>query len=52
MPVTVVLELHLKPKTISDQLEDLRQQVPATLAFDGCLGVDAFVDHDDPGTSC
>lgn len=48
MPVTVYLELHLKPEGVADTMRDLEELLPDTRTFDGCQSVETFVDQDDP----
>jgi quinol monooxygenase YgiN len=47
MPVTVVLELKLKPESVPAARDVMRRALHDTRAFDGNLGVDVLVDEDD-----
>jgi quinol monooxygenase YgiN len=49
MPVTVILDLHLKPESVPDVLASLAKDLPDTRAFDGCLSVQTVRKQDDPG---
>ncbi len=46
MPITVVLELNLKPDRVDDVLAGLKEILPDTRAFDGCLSVSVVRDAD------
>ena len=48
MAVIAVLECHFKPEQVDAAIDWLRRNLVATRAFDGCLGVEVFKDHDDP----
>jgi quinol monooxygenase YgiN len=47
MPVTVVLELKLKPESVPAARDVMHRALHDTRAFDGNLGVDVLVDEDD-----
>jgi quinol monooxygenase YgiN len=47
MPVTVVLELKLKPGSVPAARDVMHRALHDTRAFDGNLGVDVLVDEDD-----
>jgi quinol monooxygenase YgiN len=47
MPITVILELRLKPEAVSEARDVMRQALKDTRAFDGNLGTEVFVDQDD-----
>jgi|SRR5271163_4015898 len=47
MPVTVLLELRLKPEAVPGARDLMRRTLEVTRAFDGNLGVDVLVDEDD-----
>lgn len=47
MPVTVTLELRLKPESVPAAREVMRRALKDTRAFDGNLGTDVLVDSDD-----
>ncbi|WP_041181405.1 putative quinol monooxygenase [Mycobacterium canetti] len=47
MPVTVILELKLKPEAVSAARAIMGRALQDTRAFDGNLGTDVLVDQDD-----
>jgi quinol monooxygenase YgiN len=47
MPITVMLELHLKPESVSAARDVMRRALVDTRAFDGNLGTDVLVDQED-----
>jgi quinol monooxygenase YgiN len=47
MPVTVMLELRLKPDAVSAALELMHRTLQDTRAFDGNLRTDVLVDDND-----
>ena len=47
MPVTVILELKLRPEAVSAAREVMGRALKDTRAFDGNLGTDVLVDEDD-----
>ncbi|OSC39992.1 putative quinol monooxygenase [Mycobacterium decipiens] len=47
MPVTVILELRLKPDAVAAARDVMRRALQDTRAFDGNLGTDVLVDQDD-----
>jgi quinol monooxygenase YgiN len=47
VPITVFLDIHVKPESLAHAPEVLRDTLVATRAFDGCLGVDVLVDTED-----
>ena len=47
MPVTVILELRLKPEAVPAARDLMRRTLQVTRAFDGNLGTEVFVDQDD-----
>ena len=47
MPVTVALELRLKPESVPAAREVMGRALKDTRAFDGNLGTDVLVDSDD-----
>lgn len=49
MPITVILELRLKPDAVPEAREVMRRALQHTRAFDGNLGTDVLVDQDDEG---
>lgn len=49
MPVTVILELRLKPDSVAAARELMGRALQDTRAFDGNLGTDVLVDEDDDG---
>jgi quinol monooxygenase YgiN len=44
MPLTVILDLQLKPEAVAAAPAMLREILAQTRVFDGCLGVDVLVD--------
>jgi len=46
MPITVVLELNLKADRVDAVLAGLREILPDTRAFDGCVSVSVVRDAD------
>ena len=47
MPITVILELKLKPESVPAARDVMRRALQDTRAFDGNLGTDVLVDDDD-----
>lgn len=47
MPITVILELKLKPESVPAARDVMRRALQDTRAFDGNLGTDVLVDEDD-----
>jgi quinol monooxygenase YgiN len=47
MPITVILELRLKPDAVPAARDLMRRALQDTRAFDGNLGTDVLVDQDD-----
>jgi quinol monooxygenase YgiN len=47
MPITVILELRLKPESVPVARDVMRRALQDTRAFDGNLGTDVLVDQDD-----
>ncbi len=47
MPVTVILELRLKPEAVPAAREVMGRALKDTRAFDGALSIDVLVDQDD-----
>jgi quinol monooxygenase YgiN len=47
MPITVILELRLKPEAVPAARDVMRRALKDTRAFDGNLGTEVFVDQDD-----
>ncbi len=48
MTCRVVLEIRAKPEHVDDVLKTLREQLPDTRAYKGCLEVFAYQEQDDP----
>ncbi len=48
MSLTVHLDLNLKKESLESAPDRLRDILVGTRAFDGCLGVDVLIDHQDP----
>jgi quinol monooxygenase YgiN len=49
MPVTVILELHIKPEAVDDVIAGLAADLPDTRAYQGNLSVEVGRDQADPG---
>jgi quinol monooxygenase YgiN len=49
MPVTVILELKIKPECVSTARDVFRRALTDTRAFPGNLGTDVLVDENDDG---
>jgi len=49
MPVTVILELRIKPESVSAAREVMGRELQKTKAFDGNLRTDVLVDETDEG---
>jgi quinol monooxygenase YgiN len=47
MPITVILELRVKPEAVSEARDVMRRALKDTRAFAGNLGTEVFVDQDD-----
>ena len=47
MPITVILELRLKPEAVPAARDVMRRALQETRAFDGNLQTDVLVDADD-----
>ena len=47
MPITVILELRLKPESVPAARDLMRRALQDTRAFDGNLGTEVLVDQDD-----
>jgi len=47
MPITVILELRLKPEAVPAARDLMRRTLQVTRAFEGNLGTDVLVDQDD-----
>jgi quinol monooxygenase YgiN len=45
--VTALLDLRIKPESVSKAKETVESVLVATRAFPGCLGVDVLVDTED-----
>ena len=48
MPVTAILDLHLKADALDRANDVMRETLTATRAFPGCLGVTVLVDQAAP----
>ena len=48
MPITAILDLHLKADALDRANDVMRETLTATRAFPGCLGVTVLVDQADP----
>ena len=48
MPITVLLDLQLKPEGLDGAYAEIHTILIDTRAFDGCLGVEVLVAADDP----
>ncbi len=47
MAITALLELTLRPESVADAPEVIRETLTATRAFPGCLKVDVLIDAAD-----
>jgi quinol monooxygenase YgiN len=47
MPITVILELRLKPDAVAKARDVMGRALQVTRAFDGNLGTEVLVDQDD-----
>lgn len=47
MPITVILELRVKPDAVAAARDVMGRALKDTRAFDGNLGTEVFVDQDD-----
>ena len=50
MTTSVVIEIKTKPGASGDMLALLKEILPATRSYDGCLDLTTFQDQDDPNT--
>ena len=46
MPVTVIAEFHAAPGKLEELLATLKAVLPETRAYDGCRGLDSWLDQD------
>ena len=46
MPVTVIAEFHAAPGKLDELLATLKAVLPDTRAYDGCRGLDSWLDQD------
>lgn len=49
MPITVILELRIKPDSVAAARNVMGRALQDTRAFDGNLGTDVLIDEDDEG---
>lgn len=49
MSVLVILELQVKPEDVSNMKSVLAEAFVDTRAYDGCQGIDAYSNTEDPG---
>jgi quinol monooxygenase YgiN len=49
MSVLATADLLMKPERLAELLEILGAALPDTRTFEGCEGLDVFVDQDEPG---
>jgi quinol monooxygenase YgiN len=49
MSVLATADLFIKPNRIDEFLQILHEALPDTRSFQGCEGLDTFVDQDEPG---
>ena len=47
MPISVILELRLKPEAVPAARDLMRRTLQVTRAFEGNLGIEVLVDQDD-----
>lgn len=50
MTTSVVIEIKTKPGVSGDMLAMLKEILPATRSYDGCLDLTTLQDHNDPNT--
>ena len=48
MTCKVVLEMKVKPDHVDEMLESVREMLPATHDYEGCIEVYIYQDQDDP----
>jgi len=48
MPVTVIVDVPVKPELLEATIAKFHEVLPATRAFEGCLEVDLLQRQDDP----
>ena len=48
MPITVLLEIRLKPESVAEARELMGRELQTTRAFDGNLTTDVIADENDP----
>ena len=46
MPDTVIAEFHAAPGKLEELLATLKQVLPDTRAYDGCLGLESWLDKE------
>ena len=46
MPVTIIAEFHAAPGKLDELLATLKAVLPETRAYDGCRGLDSWLDQD------
>ena len=46
MPVTVIAEFHAAPGKLDELLAKLKAVLPETRAYDGCRGLDSWLDQE------
>ena len=46
MPVTVIAEFHAAPGKLDELIATLKAVLPETRAYDGCLGLDSWLDEE------
>ena len=46
MPVTIIAEFHAAPGKLDELLATLKAVLPETRAYDGCLGLDSWLDQE------
>ena len=50
MSIGIIVEAKLKPETVEEAKQFFIKILPDTRNFEGCEGVNVFVDQDDPTT--
>ncbi len=48
MSVTIILEIKAKPGTSSEIIDNLREVLPDTRRYDGCLGLKTYQNQENP----
>ena len=49
MTVMALIEVRIKPEVIDEFKSAIKRLLPDTRSYDGCQGVDVYVNEDNPG---